>query len=99
MSRETVRDLSGAVKYKIHSLTSVGGVAKSANNNVFYNSYEEAADKCREYLRQPSSCDGYVIMKTCAVIERASTPVAEYILVDGGIEHEEGDMLILANIR
>ena len=80
--------LNSAIKYKIHSYNSAVGVSKSANNNVFYDTYEQAYLKVLDYMRIDSRV-GYVIMKTCAVIVPETPPVAHYVLAD--------DEMVLSN--
>ncbi len=74
-------ELQSLVKYKIHGINSVGGVTRSSNNNIFYDSYKQAHEQCMEYMRRPGSV-GFVIMKTCAII-RAATPPLEVHVVQG----------------
>lgn len=76
--------LNAAVKYKIHAITSVNGLGRSVNNNVFYDTFAEAEEKCHEYLLKDPRCDGFVIMKTCAIIKRQIAPTTTYMVRDSG---------------
>lgn len=65
------------VKYKIHAIDTVAGNRRSANNSVFYDTYDEALAKCQEYLRR-GDCVGFVIMKTFGIVRLADPPIREY---------------------
>ena len=67
-----MRDL---IKYKIHSISSVGGLARSANNNVFYDTYEEALEMVESYMRRDKCSPGFVITKTFAIIQPVAAPI------------------------
>ena len=67
------------VKYKIHALETVAGCRRSANNSVFYNTYDEALAKAKEYLAR-GDCTGFVIMKTYGIVRTAEPPVREYLV-------------------
>lgn len=68
------------IKYKIHGIDSVTGESRSANNNVFYDTLEEAVAQCRTYLARPSNCSGFVIMKTAAVVKPVEAPIKVFHL-------------------
>ena len=79
------RMLESLVKYKIHGINSVSGAGRSANNNVFYDTYEAAYEKCLQYMRSSNSPDnGFVIMKTCAIVKHNEPPVSTYVVRDSG---------------
>jgi hypothetical protein len=73
-------------RYKIHAYDTVTGLRSSSNNNVFYETFGEAHNKCKEYLRtqQNSPVDAYVIMKTYAIVQRAAVPTVAYQLMQDG---------------
>lgn len=69
------------IKYKIHGVPSVAGESHSANNNVFYDTLDEAIDKCCSYMSKTNApARGFVIMKTCAVIKPVEAPVKVFHL-------------------
>lgn len=70
-------------KFKIHSLDSLTGITRSANNNVFYNTYEDALKQVHSYMRHTPSAD-FVIMKTYAVFQHARAPITTHIFHDSG---------------
>ena len=73
------------IKFKIHGTASVIGSARSANNNVFYDTFEEAHAKCLEYMRKSDApVDGFVIMTTCAIIRPVHAPVETMLVRDNG---------------
>jgi hypothetical protein len=79
------RALKDAVKYKIHAVNSVNGVGRSANNNVFYDTYAEAYDRCMQYMAKGEvQCGGFVIMKTCAIFRFNTPPISVYAVRDSG---------------
>jgi len=87
----TIREaqqLRDAVKFKIHAITSVNGVGRSANNNVFYDTFEQAEAKCQEYLRKDTGCEGFVIMTTCAIIKRQVAPTSTFLVRESGMIEE-----------
>ena len=74
------------IKYKIHAIDTVAGSRRSANNSVFYDTYEEAEAKCKEYLRK-GDCGGFVIMKTYTIVKPATAPVRVYgVMADDDIQ-------------
>lgn len=74
------------VKYKIHAIETVAGSRRSANNSVFYDTYEQAEAKCREYLRR-GDCTGFVIMKTFGIVRIADPPIRVYgVMADDDIQ-------------
>lgn len=82
-------EIRNAVRYKIHAVNSVNGVGRSANNNVFYETYEEAEARVQEYLsRGETSHGGFVIMKTIAIFKPIQAPIATYMVRDSGLIEE-----------
>jgi putative cell wall-binding protein len=63
------------VKYKIHATSSVLGDSRSANNEKFYDTYEEALKKATEYASKGSNPADMIIMKTHTIVERERAPV------------------------
>jgi hypothetical protein len=61
-------------KFKIHGIDSVTGASRSANNNKFYDSYDEAETAARKCVAQ-DRCSGIVIFQAIALIEAASPPI------------------------
>lgn len=80
------------IKYKIHGLDSVQGVIRSANNNVFYDTLEEAIEQAKIYLANPrnDNCSGYVIMKTHTIIKRAQAPIERFEVGADDVIYEVG---------
>jgi hypothetical protein len=61
--------------YKIHCFTVADGMSKSAGNNTFYETYEEAVDAARSYCADGYSNDDYVIYKAVARVKATYPPV------------------------
>ena len=81
------REIHGAVKYKIHAVTSVNGEGRSANNNKFYDTYEDAEAQVQQYLRKNEGV-GFVIMKTVSIFMPIRAPIATYMVRDSGLIEE-----------
>lgn len=83
MKRRIGESIRNAVKYKIHAINSVNGVGRSANNNVFYDTFQEAETKVHEYLAK-GDCQGFVIMRTIAIYKQQQAPITTYVVKEAG---------------
>lgn len=82
--------LPSLIKYKIHAIDTVRGNRTGANNSVFYDTYEEAEKKCKEYLKRggDSYSLGFVIMKTYTIVKPVTVPPVKVysVMADGNIQ-------------
>jgi len=65
--------------YKIHGLNTAQGMARSANNDTFYETYEQALEQARSYVDRGESGsfaqDSMVIYKAHVLVRPARAPV------------------------
>jgi hypothetical protein len=60
--------------YKLQCFSVANGMVRSAGNDTFYQTYEEAEAKAKKYCADPSSYDDYVIYQAVARVRK--TPPA-----------------------
>jgi len=78
-------------RYKIHGYDTVTGLSTSANDNVFYETFEKAHEKCQQYLTTGGYGNGknatlFVIFKTYAIVQLERVPTVTYTLAGGKVE-------------
>lgn len=62
--------------YKIHCLNVAQGLSRSANNDTFYETYEEALEQARSYVDAPGCRNNsMVIYKAHVLVRPAQAPV------------------------
>ncbi len=61
--------------YKIHCLNVAMELARSANNGTFYETYEAALEKAREYVDSGLGVNSMVIYKAHVLVRPAQAPV------------------------
>ncbi|KKN65465.1 hypothetical protein LCGC14_0481850 [marine sediment metagenome] len=61
--------------YKIHGLNTARGMARSAGNDTFYETEEQALTAARSYVSLPSCHDAMVIYKAHVLVRRSHPPV------------------------
>lgn len=61
--------------YKIHNARVARGVSRSAGNDTFYETEEEALEAARGYVSQDHCRDSMVIYKAHVVVQRSHPPV------------------------
>jgi hypothetical protein len=71
-------------RYKICALDTGTGLKDLPKDNVFYETFEEAEEKCQEYLRN-SSAGAFVIFQSCAIVKVDRQPLITYWM-----DHEDG---------
>ncbi len=71
--------------YKIHGLSTANGMCRSAGNDTFYETYDEALERARSYVEKggwyKSGQDAMVIYKAHVLI-RPSHPPIEVLSID-----------------
>lgn len=60
-------------KYKIHALTTASGTSRGANNNKFYETYEDALERAEQCVNRDGN--SIVIYKAIQVVEVEHTPI------------------------
>lgn len=61
--------------YKIHGLNTSQGMSRSAGNDTFYETEEEALEMARSYVARPGGNDSMVIYKAHVLICPSHPPV------------------------
>ncbi len=61
--------------YKIHCLNVAQGLSRSANNDTFYETYDQALEQARGYVECNGGNDQMVIYKAHVLIRSAQAPV------------------------
>ncbi|KKL50808.1 hypothetical protein LCGC14_2301770 [marine sediment metagenome] len=71
--------------YKIHCLNVAQGLSRSANNDTFYETYEQALEQARSYVDHDRSSDSMVIYKAHVLVRPAQAPVEVLTITNKGI--------------
>lgn len=73
--------------YKIHGLRTANGVCRSAGNDKFYETEDEAVEAARGYVAQDNCDDSMVVYKAHVLIRRSHPPIEVLsISLDGNCE-------------
>jgi hypothetical protein len=81
--------------YKIHSVNTAQGTGRSACNNTFYETEQEAINAAHRCVQGDPACDGIVVYKAIRLIQRVSPPISSRVIRhDGTIsEHDPMDCI------
>ena len=61
--------------YKIHALNTANGMCRSAGNDTFYETEEEALEMARSYVKRGSSDVSMVIYKAHVLVRPTQAPI------------------------
>ena len=71
--------------YKIHCLNVAQGLSRSANNDTFYETYEQALEQARHYVDSKIGNDSMVIYKAHVLVRPAQAPVEVLSISKDGV--------------
>ena len=71
--------------YKIHGLNTANGMSRSAGNDTFYETYDEALRAAQSYVGCPTCTEAMIIYKAHVLVRRSRPPIEIRTITKDGV--------------